>query len=107
MLEENKMATKRRKLGLSLERMARVCDVSPFLLEMLESNGWKTLPGIAARIIHKYGLGVEEYNAIVLEKHRAEKLPDPEPQPTMVDWIEFRRKMGFMRKKKKKESADK
>lgn len=71
------MIAKREAQGLSMRQMARKCDCSDMLLLLLESHdSGITHPKIAARIAREYGLTVDEYNTIVHEKYRVDKLPE-------------------------------
>lgn len=69
---------KRKAKGLTVRQMAVRCECSEALLWPLEvDDNWITHPLIAARIAKEYGLNVDEYNRLVHESHRAEKLPKP------------------------------
>ena len=69
------MKEMRMKLGLSREKMAAACQCSKYLLEIMEDNGAITLPGIASRIAHRYGMDVHQYNDLVSPDRRARVLP--------------------------------
>lgn len=72
------MIEKRKAKGLTVKQMAIRCECSEALLWPLEvDDNWITHPLIAAKIAKEYGLNVDEYNRLVHESHRAEKLPQP------------------------------
>ena len=67
----------RKATRMSVTEAARVLEISPKLLEMLElERVMITHPQIALRIVYFYGKGVKEYNELVCEKCRTDKLPD-------------------------------
>ena len=71
----------REKLDCGLEEMARRCETSPTLLEMIEEFDALTHPKIAARIADEYKLTVERYNELIPTCHAASKVPKREPRP--------------------------
>ncbi len=84
------LTNKRNALGLDIEEMAKRCECSKRLLYMLEDGGNITHPEIAARIAKEYGLSLKEYNALVHEKHRAMRVPNPKKHKE-TNWGEARR----------------
>lgn len=73
------MIKRREKLGLSLEDMARKCDVSKDMLIMLEScDRDHTLPGIAQRIGKAYKL-TEKQTESLMPEHRRPSSPKYNP----------------------------
>lgn len=76
------MIAKREALGLTRQEMAKRCECSEGLLTLIEEGERDiTHPHIASRIAKEYGLDVEEYNRIVHESHRVNKLPKPVAPP--------------------------
>ena len=73
----------RKATRMSVNEAANVLDISPKLLEMLE---WErvmiTQPQIALRIVYFYNKGVDEYNELVCEKCRTDKLPPKDAKIT-------------------------
>lgn len=73
----------RKATRMSVNEAANVFDISPKLLEMLE---WErvmiTQPQIALRIVYFYNKGVNEYNELVCEKCRTDKLPPKDAKIT-------------------------
>lgn len=58
------------------ETLAAAVDVSPELIGLLLNDATNvTHPRIALRITKILGCGVAEFNSMVHEKHRCEKLP--------------------------------
>lgn len=77
---------KREALGLTQAQMAVKCDCSPGLLTAMEEiDRYITHPHIAARIAKAYGLNVQEYNLMVADKHKANKLPKARKRPTQTN----------------------
>ena len=73
----------RKATRLSVNEAAKVLKISPKLLEMLElERVMITHPQIALRIVHFYGKGVKEYNELVCEKCRTDKLPEKDARIT-------------------------
>lgn len=72
----------REKMGISIERMAKMCRVSVGLLRIVE-DGSVTHPHIASRIAKQYRLSVSQYNAIVPKQHwrTGENFPRPVMPP--------------------------
>lgn len=70
------MIYKREELGLTRQEMAKQCECSPYLLELLEEGENEiTHPQVAARIAREYGLSVDEYQQLVHPKRRTGKIP--------------------------------
>ena len=59
------------------------------VLDSIERLGYITHPNIAARIVIALGLGVEQYNGLVHECHKADTLPEwkdpPDKLPRHLD----------------------
>lgn len=73
----------RKATRMSVIEAAKVLQISPKLLEMLElERVMVTHPQIALRIVYFYNKGVEEYNSLIVEKHRTDKLPDRDARIT-------------------------
>lgn len=91
---ENWLREKRIAKGLTLSEMAKACQCSERLLDMLE-HGYVTHPHIASRVAKRYGLKISEYNAIVPQEHRRTKLPDyiKPPKETGLFWSNYVRKV--------------
>lgn len=68
----------REKLGLSRIELGKSVGCSEKLIEMLEDGATITHPNIAARIAHKLGGTVRQYNQIVHRMHRVKELPEVE-----------------------------
>ena len=72
----------RKAKGLSVDEMAARCECSPMLLNWLEqSKGIITHPHIASCIAAEYGLTVKQYNSLIADKHRRDKLPKRHSPP--------------------------
>lgn len=70
------MIYKREELGLTRQEMAKQCECSPYLLELLEEGENEiTHPQVAARIAREYDLTVDEYHQLVHPKRRHGKIP--------------------------------
>lgn len=76
-----KMLAYRKERGIKFEEMARRCGTTGVLLSHIERGDWITHPKIAARICKEYELDVDDYNAIVHEDYRTDKLPKAKPKP--------------------------
>lgn len=72
----------RNERGLSLKSMSRVCKVSHGLLAAIEELDFVTHPAIAARIAAAYKLTLDQYNSLVPENHRTNKIPKPVDPPS-------------------------
>lgn len=75
------MVDYRKKQGLTLKEMAKKCKMSVGLLDALEVLDYITHPAIAARVAHCYELTLEQYNSLVSEDHKADKLPPYKDPP--------------------------
>ena len=80
-----KMIAYREKRGYTINEMSAKCKCSVKLLEIVEHGGI-THPDIAADIARAYKLSVKDYNTLVSEKNRVDKIPDPKPEPEWKGW---------------------
>lgn len=78
------MVKMRTKLRLTREQMARACECTAYLLEMLEEHGAITHPNIAARIARRYGMDISQYNDLVHESHAARVVPAYTAKPNDI-----------------------
>ena len=77
---------KREALGLNENQMARRCDCSARLLELLEHKDFITHKRIASRVAYAYGLTLDEYNSLIPERDRGDKIPPPKSPPSREDY---------------------
>lgn len=90
------MINKREALGVSQQEMARLCECSAYLIDLLESGDNDiTHPHIAARIAHEYKMTVKEYNQLVHSSHQEKALPKAVKSKTCNDLYKaYRNKWG-------------
>ena len=85
------MIEARERMGMDTQALAVKSGCSEELIVHIESAGYITHPHIACRIVRTLKKGVKQYNELVHEDHRKDKLPkwqDP-PSKTPGDLRKF------------------
>jgi transcriptional regulator with XRE-family HTH domain len=91
---------KRLARGLTRSKMAKECQCSRLLLQMLEEEDVITHPDIAAWVAQEYGLALEEYHQLVHEMHWGTAIPEPKAPPTLEEFYadKYRRMYQYKNK---------